>query len=269
MHFASAVFENPEALAKLAALNPLAEGGAAASDGSSSAQAGRSANKRTTASSGGKTVGADRIGGDFRAETDPQWLKERDEVLESVIKRTAALVEKLDKPPISVTLPDGKVIEGSAWVTSPLDIATSISKGLAQAVCVASVKYSNRHEGVAAAMVEMGVNPDGDEGESAGAEWELWDVGRPLEGDCALQLIKFDDPRGKEVFWHSSAHILGEALESLYGARLTHGPPTDGGFFYDSYMGANVRGAPHLDDAPATLPRSHGRVGPILGAGRR
>ena len=71
------------------------------------------------------------------------------------------------------------------------------------------------------------------------AEWELWDLSRPLEGDCELQLHKFDDDKGKEVFWHSTAHILGEALESLYGARLTHGPPTDGGFFYDSFMGAN------------------------------
>ena len=43
-----------------------------------------------------------------------------------------------------------------------------------------------------------------------------------------------------QVFWHSSAHILGEALESLYGARLTHGPPTEGGFFYDSYMGSSA-----------------------------
>ena len=47
-------------------------------------------------------------------------------------------------------------------------------------------------------MVEMGVNPDGDE-DTSEAEWELWDVGRPLEGDCELQLLKFDDPRGKEA----------------------------------------------------------------------
>ena len=51
------------------------------------------------------------------------------------------------RSPITVTLPDGKQIEGKAWETSPLDIATGISKGLAQAVCVASVKYSKRLEG--------------------------------------------------------------------------------------------------------------------------
>ena len=57
---------------------------------------------------------------------------------------------------------------------------------------------------------------------------------------CQLQLLKFDEPQGKEAFWHSSAHILGQALESTCGARLTHGPPTDAGFFYDSYMGENA-----------------------------
>ena len=89
-------------------------------------------------------------------------------------------------------------------------------------------------------MVEVATDPDEEGAEVADAEWELWDMARPLEGDCDLQLLKFDDPRGKEVFWHSSAHILGEALESLYGARLTHGPPTDSGFFYDSYMGSTA-----------------------------
>ena len=222
-------FENPAALQKLAALNPLA----GASDGASShARKGG----RTTASSGGKSTTVERIGGDFTPTSNADWLKQRDTVLEAVVNRTAAQLEKLPKPPIKITLPDGKVLDGTAWVTSPLEIATNISKGLAQATCVASVKYSKRLEGVAASMVEMGVNPDGDADEGP-ADWELWDINRPLEGDCELQLHKFDDPRGKQVFWHSSAHILGEALEGLYGARLTHGPPTEGGFFYDSYMG--------------------------------
>ena len=66
---------------------------------------------------------------------------------------------------------------------------------------------------------------------------ELWDVFRPLIGDCKLQLIKFDDKEGKMVFWHSSAHILGESLECLKGCHLTIGPPIEGGFYYDSYMG--------------------------------
>jgi threonyl-tRNA synthetase len=53
-----------------------------------------------------------------------------------------------------------------------------------------------------------------------------------------LELLKFeDDQEAKTVFWHSSAHMLGEALEHLYGCKLTIGPPLAGGFYYDSYMG--------------------------------
>lgn len=49
--------------------------------------------------------------------------------------------------------------------------------------------------------------------------------------------MNFEDPRGKEVFWHSSAHILGSALEEVFGAHLCVGPAIDGGFFYDCYIG--------------------------------
>lgn len=65
----------------------------------------------------------------------------------------------------------------------------------------------------------------------------MLDLTRPLEGDCELELVAFDSKEGREVFWHSSSHILGQALERLYGALLTHGPPLDRGFFYDSFMG--------------------------------
>lgn len=60
---------------------------------------------------------------------------------------------------------------------------------------------------------------------------------RPLIGSCTLQLLKFDDPEAKAVFWHSSAHVLGQALEKKYGAHLTIGPPVQDGFYYDCYMG--------------------------------
>ena len=60
---------------------------------------------------------------------------------------------------------------------------------------------------------------------------------RPLEGNCQLELIKFDDPRGQETFWHSTAHMVGEALEDQFSAQLTYGPPISSGFFYDSWMG--------------------------------
>ena len=76
------VFENPAALAKLAALNPLAEGAVASSSAAAGGSAGRKDGKRTIASSGGKVAaGAERIGGEFTPEADPAWLKERDTFL--------------------------------------------------------------------------------------------------------------------------------------------------------------------------------------------
>jgi threonyl-tRNA synthetase len=82
---------------------------------------------------------------------------------------------------------------------------------------------------------------------------ELWDLDRPFEKDSTLQLIKFDDEQGKtgermtsvlnrresvgkQVFWHSTAHIMGEAMELCYGGCLCYGPPIEQGFYYDMYM---------------------------------
>lgn len=64
---------------------------------------------------------------------------------------------------------------------------------------------------------------------------------RPLEGDCTVQFFTFDDDLGKMVFWHSSAHVLGESLECGFGCHLCIGPPLKlsprGSFYYDAYMG--------------------------------
>jgi threonyl-tRNA synthetase len=80
----------------------------------------------------------------------------------------------------------------------------------------------------------------------------LWDLERPLEKSCKLELLDFEHPEGiqrarlscskrtiiylftgKKVFWHSSAHVLGEASEKHYGCHLCLGPPTEEGFFYE------------------------------------
>lgn len=58
-----------------------------------------------------------------------------------------------------------------------------------------------------------------------------------MEGDCRLELLDFEDPLGKMVFWHSSAHVLGEALEIDFGCHLCIGPPLNSGFYYDAYIG--------------------------------
>jgi len=64
---------------------------------------------------------------------------------------------------------------------------------------------------------------------------QVWDLDRPFEESASLQLLKFSDEEGKQVFWHSSAHILGEAMERIYGGNLCYGPPIADGFYYDMW----------------------------------
>jgi len=222
---------NVAALQRLAELNPLCM---EAEEGGSGTE--RTAGKRTTAGGGKSVQGAERLGGTWAMEANPAWIAKRLERLDRIKAKNAAAIAALAKPAITVTLPDGKQMPGVAWETTPLDIAGALSKGLMQAVCVSSVRYSNRLKGVTE-IIEMATSPDDDVPAVAETQWETWDASRPLEGDCELQLLKFDDPRGKEVFWHSTAHMLGQALETEFSARLTHGPPLENGFFYDSYLG--------------------------------
>ncbi|CAJ1931494.1 unnamed protein product [Sphenostylis stenocarpa] len=115
----------------------------------------------------------------------------------------------LSPDPIKVTLPDGGVREAKKWLTTPLDVAREISKNLANNALIAKVN---------------GV---------------LWDMTRPFEDDCQLQIFKFDDDEGRDTFWHSSAHILGQSLETEYGCKLCIGPCTTRGegFYYDAFYG--------------------------------
>lgn len=202
---------------------------------------------RLTQASGPAIADSAKIGGPFALTPNPPFLAARAAVYDRVMARQQAEISALAAAgrPIRVTLPDGAVKEGVAWQTTPLDVALGISQGLADQVVVARVTYQGAPEDpfrVSAADV------DGNESaEAAGADAccaavaagkaELWDVFRPLIGDCRLELLKFDSREGKMVFWHSSAHILGESLETLKGAHLTIGPPVEGGFYYDSYMG--------------------------------
>ncbi|MBD5341765.1 MAG: threonine--tRNA ligase [Bacteroides sp.] len=104
---------------------------------------------------------------------------------------------------INITFPDGSVKQFEAGVT-PLQIAESISPRLAQDVLAAKV---------------------------GGKEWDLT---RPIEVDADLHLYKWEDPEGKHAFWHSSAHLLAEALQELYpGVKFGIGPAIENGFYYD------------------------------------
>eukprot|EP00094_Tigriopus_californicus_P005723 TCALIF_05516-PA protein Name:"Similar to TARS Threonine--tRNA ligase, cytoplasmic (Bos taurus)" AED:0.24 eAED:0.24 QI:16/0.71/0.62/0.87/0.71/0.75/8/94/631 len=135
----------------------------------------------------------------------PAFIAARLELWDKLKKERDEWLASQPNEPIKVTLPDGKVLEGLSWKSTPYDIAALISKGLADSSVISKVNG------------------------------ELWDLDRPLEGDCQLQLLKFDDEEGQAVFWHSSAHILGEAMERVYGGHLCYGPPIESGFYYDMH----------------------------------
>jgi len=120
--------------------------------------------------------------------------------------------------------------EARRWSTTPLEVAAS--HPLATQAVVARVTYT------AQPSCAPVVAADSD-GEDSGSECEarLWDLTRPLEGDCSLELLTFDDPEGRNTFWHSSAHVLGAALEREFGGMLTVGPAVQSGFYYDVFLG--------------------------------
>lgn len=108
---------------------------------------------------------------------------------------------------IKITLPDASVREFPKGTTS-LQIAASISEGLARNVLVATVNG------------------------------QTWDINRPIETDASLKLHTWNDAEGKATFWHSSAHLMAEALEALYpGVKFGIGPALENGYYYDVDFG--------------------------------
>jgi threonyl-tRNA synthetase len=108
---------------------------------------------------------------------------------------------------IQISFPDGAVREYEAGISS-LDIAKSISEGLARKVLAAEV--------------------DG----------EVYDVTRSIHTHAAVKFLTWDDKSGKSTFWHSSAHLLAEAIEAIFpGTKFGIGPAIDNGFYYDLDLG--------------------------------
>lgn len=136
-------------------------------------------------------------------------IPKRISLFESIKAQQHAIRLANPADPIRITLPDGNVKDGKKWVTTPLDIAAQISKSLASNALIAEVN---------------GV---------------LWDMSRPLEEDCDLKIYTFEHDKGRDTFWHSSAHILGQSLEMEYGCKLCIGPCTTRGegFYYDAFYG--------------------------------
>ncbi len=108
---------------------------------------------------------------------------------------------------INITLPDGTIKEYEQGVTS-MDVATGISEGLARNVLVADVNG------------------------------QIWDASRPINQDVSLSLLTWKDDSGKSTMWHSSAHLMAEAIEALFpGVKFAIGPSIDNGFYYDVDFG--------------------------------
>ena len=108
---------------------------------------------------------------------------------------------------LQITLPDGSVRPVEAGSTG-YDLAASISEGLARNALAVKVNG------------------------------EIRDLHRPLTEDAALEILTWNDEGGKQAYWHSSAHLLAEALEALYpGVKLAIGPPIENGFYYDVDLG--------------------------------
>jgi len=83
---------------------------------------------------------------------------------------------------------------------------------------------------------------------------EIWDLHRPLAGDCSFRLLTWDDAGGKNTFWHSSAHLMAEAVEALYpGVKFWVGPPVDNGFYYDIDLGGESIGEDDLAKIEAKM----------------
>jgi threonyl-tRNA synthetase len=108
---------------------------------------------------------------------------------------------------IKITLPDGAIREYPEGVTS-LEIAKSISEGLARKVIAANVNG------------------------------EVWDATRPIQEHASVKLLTWNDAEGKSTFWHSTAHLMAEAVESIFpGVKFWVGPAVENGFYYDMDLG--------------------------------
>jgi len=118
---------------------------------------------------------------------------------------------------IKITFPDGNIREYEQGA-SALDIARSISEGLARKVLAAEVNG------------------------------QVVDAFRPLNTDASLKLLTWEDTGGKSTFWHSSAHLMAEAIESVYpGTKFAIGPPIENGFYYDLDLGDRTIGESDLE----------------------
>ena len=144
----------------------------------------------------------------------PDFISRRNELFDKLKRQRHAEILEKEKPEINVVLDLGLDKQGKpraalpvaakAWESTPGSFLKHVDKDVSTDVVIAKV--------------------DGK---------LLWDLDRPLEYGCRVSYVPFSSAEGRNVFWHSSAHVLGEACECQFNCLLSHGPPVEQGFFYD------------------------------------
>ena len=148
------------------------------------------------------------------AEALPDFIKRRNQLFEELKQKNDAEMREKPRPDIDVVIDLGLDQQGmprapmssaaKAWESTPGSFLRHVDKTVSADVVVAKINGK-----------------------------ELWDLDRPLEYSCRVSYLPFTSAEGRNVFWHSSAHVLGEAAECQYNCLLSHGPPVEQGFFYD------------------------------------
>ncbi len=146
--------------------------------------------------------------------TLPGFVIKRNKLFDELKRKHDAEVVGKEHPVIDIVLDLGSDKEGKpraamsvaarAWESTPGSFLRHVDKDISSDVVIAKVNGK-----------------------------ELWDLDRPLEYECRVNYVPFSSAEGRNVFWHSSAHVLGEAAECQYNCLLSHGPPVEQGFFYD------------------------------------
>ncbi|KLO07441.1 tars protein [Schizopora paradoxa] len=163
----------------------------------------------------------------LKLKPSPSYIDHRIQLFDKLKAEYDEWVKQQPRQEICIKLPDGSVRSGTSWETRPIDIAKSISPSLGERIVISKV------------------------------DEVLWDLERPLEKSVSLELLDFTHKDGKSVFWHSSAHVLGEAAELYYGCNLCMGLPTEDGFYYEIAIENRVV---HPTDFPALEKLSDGAI---------
>lgn len=152
--------------------------------------------------------------GSTQSDAVPDFVLQRNKLFDELKRVRDAEILEREHPVIKVVLDLGldkngipraaMSVDAKGWESTPGSFLKHLDKDITSDVVVAKV--------------------DGK---------QLWDLDRPLEYDCRVSYIPFVSAEGRNVFWHSSAHALGEAAECQFQCLLSHGPPVEQGFFYD------------------------------------